>query len=128
MKKFILFLSALPIVGILSLGILEAQSASTVSSASGALVTSGAAPTLSACGGSPTVRGNNFGGLVTTGTGPLASCTLTFVPAFATAPACTLNDQSLVTALSGATTTTTLIITGSDITSDVIHYICVQVP
>lgn len=108
----------------------KSQSASTAQSASGALVTSGSSPVLSACGTSPTIRGNNFGGIITAGTGLVSSCTLTFVPAFATAPSCVASNVSTKDSLGAATTTTTVIIStlGVDLTSDIVNYICVQVP
>lgn len=110
--------------------IASTQSASTVSSASGALSTNGAAPVVSACGTTPTIRGNNYGGVITTGSGPISACTITFTPAFGTVPSCVASNTSTGAGIAAATTTTTLVMTGSgvDMTSDIVNYICVQVP
>jgi hypothetical protein len=109
----------------------HSQSASTAQGASGALVTSGSAPAVSSCGTSPTIRGNNFGGLVTIGSAPGTTCVLTFAPAFLSAPACVMVNQTTAGAAHKDTTTlTTLTLTGSPglNAADVWAYICVQVP
>ena len=85
----------------------------------------GTAPTVSACGASPSIVGTDNAGKVTTGSG-IVSCTLTFATAWANAPACVMNDETVANLLTGASTTTTLVISsGSDIGSDVISYICI---
>lgn len=81
----------------------------------GHLVTSGTAPTITAnCGTSPSVAGTDVAGRITVGTGGIAtSCTLTFSAAFATAPSCTVGDETTSLLLTGVATTTTLIISAA---------------
>jgi hypothetical protein len=56
--------------------------------------TSGSTPSLSSCGTSPTIVGNDTAGTVTTGTGS-TGCTVTFASAFATnAPICVMSGRS----------------------------------
>lgn len=92
----------------------------------GHIRTAGTAPTLSACGVTPTILGNDIAGKVTTGSGVITSCTLTFDTAWTSAPACTVNDETAIQLIRGVSTTTTLIITSATaITSQVISYICI---
>lgn len=92
---------------------------------SGHIFASGTAPALSACGTTPSaVVGSDTAFRFTTGSGVLASCTATFAAPFAVAPMCVAVDNTLTQALQADTTTTTVIVTGSDITSDEIAVIC----
>ena len=89
--------------------------------------TSGSSPTLSACGIAPAIVGSDSAGKVTIGTGVTNSCTATFNVAYVIAPACTLTGSANGEVIAGTTTTTALIITsGSDMDSDVIMYICIE--
>ncbi len=90
----------------------------------GHLKTTGTAPTVTACGSSPgAVAGTDVNGRVTIGTSASSSCTVTFAVAYATAPVCTVVDETAATALKAAPTTTTIVITGMA-DSDHIAWIC----
>lgn len=52
---------------------------------------SGAAPSISSCGTSPSVAGTDVGGVVTIGSGGSSSCIVTFANAYTGKPACTAN-------------------------------------
>lgn len=87
--------------------------------------TVGTAPTVSACGTTPSaVTGSDGNGRLTTGSGALTSCTLTFAIAYNAAPACVANNETSLSVLRAVATTTTLTLDGADITSDVLTYIC----
>jgi hypothetical protein len=71
----------------------------------------GVAPTVSSCGTSPSVVGNNTAGTITVGTGGTAtSCLLTFAttPAWTNAPHCFVNDQSAIISVQAVPTATTV--------------------
>lgn len=83
------------------------------------------APTLSACGTTPSIVGTDTNGKVTVGTGVTTSCTLTFGTAFTNAPACTVSGDNTAVTYIATTSTTALTITSSaDMASDVVSYIC----
>lgn len=93
----------------------------------GHMHTTGAAPGVSACGTSPSIAGNDVNGRVTVGTGGVAtSCTVTFVQAWATAPICTIGDESTSLLVTPAPTTTALVITAATPfgASDKLSYHC----
>lgn len=78
------------------------------------LITGGTAPTMGACGTSPSVLGNDNAMLVTVGTGGVATtCAVTFATAYATAPVCLAQNDTDRVAYSMVTTTTTLTITAA---------------
>lgn len=52
----------------------------------GHIVTGGSAPTVSSCGTSPSISGNDTAGTVTVGTGVVVACTITFSTARANTP------------------------------------------
>lgn len=87
----------------------------------------GSAPSLSSCGTSPSIAGNDKSGRITTGTGTPTSCTLTFNSAWDTnAPNCVVGARSGVDVwISSAPSTTAFTVTletGTD--SATIDYIC----
>lgn len=93
------------------------------------LGSAGTAPTVSACGTSPsTVTGNDSYGRLTTGSGgTVQSCTLTFAAAYVTAPSCVANDETTILAVRATATTTTLVIDSAvagTLASQVVTYIC----
>ena len=94
------------------------------------IVASSAAPTVSACGTTPSaVTGNNGFGRLTTGSGgTLQSCTLTFaLPAFASFTSCTCNDETTILLVRATSTTTTLVCDSAvagTLESDVLTYQC----
>lgn len=90
------------------------------------VVTTGAAPAVSACGTSPSVAGNDSVGRITVGTAPAGTCTLTFASAWGTAPACVIADETTSVLVTPTATTTTLTITGLTIAAgDNIVYHCI---
>jgi hypothetical protein len=92
----------------------------------GHLTFEGTAPTVSACGTSPSIVGNDVAGKVTTGTGSITSCTLTFATAWVNAPMCFVNAQTGIALLRATPTTTTLVIDSvGTITSYLIDYHCI---
>lgn len=86
---------------------------------------SSATPTMSSCGTSPSVIGNDVAGTITIGGGVVLSCTLTFAKAWSNAPACTMASSSFITGQAASTTTSALTITGSaTFNGDTIMYLC----
>jgi len=90
----------------------------------GHLTFEGSPPVVSACGTSPSIVGTDVAGKVTTGSGTVTSCVLTFATQWATTPACVVSEETAAVAIRGVTSTAALVIAGADISSDVIHYIC----
>lgn len=85
------------------------------------------APALTACitGGSPTLAGTDFAGLITAGTTASTSCVVTFGTAFQTAPNCVVTWQTgPLAAMSWTTSTTALTITQTSNASSKISYVC----
>lgn len=71
----------------------------------------GVAPTVSACGTSPSIVGNNNDMKVTVGTGGIAtSCLVTFAttPAWTNSPICVVNDETGIITVQAVPTTTTV--------------------
>lgn len=96
---------------------------------SGHIITEGTAPTITAgCGTSPSVAGTDTAGRIDVGTGGVAtSCTITFNKLWATAPVCMVEDESTSLLVTGAPTTTTLVISAATpfTASDKVTYHCV---
>lgn len=93
------------------------------------LTTSGTAPTLGACGTSPSISGNDIAGKVTVGSGGIAtSCTITFASVYATAPHCFINNQTTIVAVQAVPSTTTLVMnsTLAFTAGAVLDYHCIQ--
>lgn len=91
----------------------------------GHVVTSGNTPTLSSCGTSPSIVGNDSAGRVTIGTGVTTTCTLTFDATWTTAPVCHAENETTILLVQPVPTTTTLVLnSGSALTSNVIAYSC----
>lgn len=86
----------------------------------------GSAPSVSSCGTTPSIVGNDTAGKVTIGTGTVTSCTVTFVTTFANAPICTVTNNTTIQAHTASTSTTALTIAAAtNMASDVISYTCV---
>lgn len=100
----------------------------TINSA-GHFIAGGTAPTItSGFGTSPSIAGTDQGGRVTVGTGGIATTgVVTFGKAFATAPACTVNNETTVLLAQATATTTTLTITSATpfTAADKLTYTCV---
>ena len=94
----------------------------------GRFMLGGAAPSMGACGTSPSVAGTSSAGTITIGTGGAAtSCAITFAAAWATAPACVSNHQGAILVTRSISTTTTLTIDAATplTASGKLDYICV---
>ncbi len=101
-------------------------------------IVSGPKPTVSVCGSSPSVTGNDVAGQVTTGTALPLSCTVTFAKTYGTAPACVVtgappsggsNVGSIVssttaTSFSFMNKATTTAVAWTGMTSFVVSYYC----
>lgn len=100
----------------------------TINSA-GHLIAAGTAPTItSGFGTSPSIAGADHAGRVTVGTGGIASTgVVTFGKAFATAPACTVNNETTILLAQITATTTTLTISSATpfAASDKLTYVCI---
>lgn len=59
----------------------------------GKITVTGTDPTLSSCGTSPTIVGNDTAGVVTVGTGAATECTLTFATTYTAEPACVVTQH-----------------------------------
>lgn len=93
----------------------------------GHITTEGTAPTLSLCGTTPAIVGNDSAGTITIGTGVTTACTVTFAASFANAPACVITgDNTAVTyAITARSTTAFTFSSSADMASDVVAYICI---
>lgn len=81
-------------------------------------------PIISACGTSPSAaRGSDFFGEVTTGTGGVTTCTITFGVAYTAAPWCTVTNQNGTVLTYGISTTAITVSAGSN-TSNKLNWGC----
>lgn len=87
--------------------------------------TGGGTPTLSSCGTSPSISGNDNDGLVTVG-GTASGCTITFAIAYATTPSCMVTNQnsSVVNAMTYSVSTTALTVTQTSLDNAKLNYQC----
>jgi hypothetical protein len=86
----------------------------------------GSAPAVSgSCGTSPSVAGTDSAGKLTTGTVAPTSCTLTFSKAWGTAPSCFAQNETTANLVKAISTTTTVILSGTFVASDVLSYACI---
>lgn len=89
----------------------------------------GPIPTLSGCGGSPTIVGTDSAGTVTEGT-TATGCTVTFASAwdsFADAPSCQVTWQNgIPPATSVSSSAASLVVTNTSATGDRFSYSCTQ--
>jgi hypothetical protein len=94
----------------------------------GVIEINGSTPTLSACGTSPTIAGNNAVGRVTVGTSPGTGCTLTFVSAgWTNAPLCVAWDETTAVTMRASSVSTSAVTFTASATltaSDKIGYLC----
>jgi len=85
---------------------------------------SGAAPTISTCGTTPSISGNDMNGVITAGSGALTSCVVNFAKTWGTAPQCTFSSPTAIASPTVNASTTQLTIGGTSLTSLVLNYIC----
>lgn len=86
-------------------------------------------PSISSCGTSPSVVGDDTAGLITVGTGGITStCTITFSQTYTNAPHCFVNDRTAILAVRATPTTTTLVVDTSApfAASSLIDYFCIM--
>jgi hypothetical protein len=93
----------------------------------GHVANSGAAATVGTCGTSPTILGNDTRGSVTTGTGTVNSCVVTFNAAYSTTPFCvaTWNGTTAPTtgiSVSATTSALTVYFSASSPSASVIYH------
>jgi hypothetical protein len=92
----------------------------------------GSSPSISSCGTSPTVTGTNNSMVLTMGSGTLTTCSVTFNPTWSVAPnSCSLTPANATAAQWGITgayvsgsTTTTLTMTGTNLTNATYNIHC----
>lgn len=94
----------------------------------GHLIIAGPAPTLSSCGTSPSVTGNDRVMTVTVGSVTASGCTITFAHAYAARPTCNITNESasVVNAMSYVTTASTITVTQTALTSAILDIQCAQ--
>jgi hypothetical protein len=93
----------------------------------GNLISSGTTPTVSSCGTSPSVIGNNISGQITVGGGVVTACTLTFANGgFVNAPFCVGFDNSTTVSVSdgGASATQQVFNLSATLGGGLIKYVC----
>lgn len=97
-------------------------------SVNGHIHSAGTALSLSSCGTSPTITGNDTAGLIVPGTGTVFSCTGTFSSAYNVAPLCFVQEGTSYAPTFYVTTTTTGFIinsSGVNISGHNISYFCI---
>lgn len=82
-------------------------------------------PSISSCGTSPSITGNDNVGKAVIGSGIVTNCIITFATSWTNTPACMANDESNILMIQTITTTTTLTFNATtSISGNVIKYIC----
>lgn len=83
-------------------------------------------PTLSSCGTSPSLVGNDNSGTITVGSVSATGCTVTFGVAWTSAPNCVISNQnmSITNALTYTITATALTISQTGLTNAKVNYNC----
>jgi hypothetical protein len=90
----------------------------------GLLRFSGAPPTLTSCGTSPSVIGNGQVGEVTMGTGSPTGCVITFPVAYTSKPVCIVKWQTGLTSTNYTVSTTAITLTQTATSSNLVDYNC----
>lgn len=92
----------------------------------GLLRFSSGTPSLTSCGTSPSIRGNNQAGEVTMGTGSPTGCTITFNAAnpFSAAPSCVVTWQTNLASMQYTITITALTLVQTATSSNKVNYYC----
>src|ERR1035437_3605699 len=92
---------------------------------SGSLGISGTAPTLTSCGTSPSIVGDDFSGTATMGTGTPTGCIITFAAAKIAAPHCNVSWRAPpLESQSYAISTAAITLTQTATSSNVVDYMC----
>ena len=92
------------------------------------VVTTGTASSVSSCGSSPSVIGNNTAGTVTIGSGVVTACTITFGSNFDSTPTCVVTTSSGSVSVGVTSLSSSAMTVGFSATlgSGKIYYICMQ--
>lgn len=90
----------------------------------GHISVSSATPSVTSCGTSPSIVGNDQFGKITVGSGVIGTCTMTFSVPWPNAPTCQILSGTVIASPTGTTTTTAFTFTGTSLTSDVVMYMC----
>ncbi len=95
----------------------------------GHLITSGPAPTLSSCGTTPSVTGNDRTAIVTVGSVSATGCTITFAKPYASAPSCVVTNQSMsvVNAMTYTVSATAITVSQTGLTEAILNYNCLGI-
>jgi hypothetical protein len=122
------FSSTVGITGTLTVASINAADDKTTTF-QGHIGVNGGDPTLSSCGTSPTILGNDTAGIITVGTTPATSCTVTFTNTFTAAPVCVLtgnynSGEPFFFSAKSATAFTFTTSTGGDFAGAEVNYIC----
>lgn len=92
----------------------------------GRTLSTGTAPTVTSCGGDPTIAGSDTAGLVTVGATPSTGCVITFTRAYGAAPACLVTWASgPLASMSWTVSTTAITVTQTSTASNRLQYICI---
>ena len=92
----------------------------------GHIQTHGTAPTLTSCGGSPSIVGNDNSFTITVGTAS-TGCTATFATAWTNAPSCTVTNQStsITNAMTYTVSTSAVVVSQSaGLSGDILNVVC----
>jgi len=85
----------------------------------------GETPTVSSCGSSPSISGNDVTGRVLVGSGVVTSCTVTFARAYTNTPVCFAEAENSALAVAASSTPTSVVVTtASTIGSGSVIYKC----
>lgn len=86
----------------------------------------GQTPSVTNCGSSPSITGNNMRGKIIIGSGTITSCTINFNPAWNSQPYCTAetNTSALGDAISTLNTTTLIVTTSASHSGGTLYYLC----
>ena len=90
----------------------------------GHLADTGATPSLSSCGTSPTISGTDIAGVVTMGTGTPTGCTITFATAYTNAPYCLVTWQTNIASMQYTISASTITLVQTATSSNKINYMC----
>ena len=92
----------------------------------GHIQTHGTAPTLTSCGGSPSIVGNDNSFTITVGT-TATGCTATFATAWTNAPSCTVTNQStsITNAMTYTVSTSAVVVSqAAGLSGDILNVVC----
>lgn len=92
----------------------------------GHIIASSTSPTLSSCGTTPSMVGDDTHGEVTVGSVAATACTITFANAWTVAPVCNITNQSMsvVNAMTYTISATAITVSQTGLTGDKLDYMC----